>query len=65
MPQYGGTGPALGTMLKAGTRSYLRPFGQGQSIIDIHTQIPDRILDIGMAEQNLHRPQIARGLVDQ
>lgn len=38
---------------------------QSESIIDIQAKIADGILDIGMAEQDFHRPQISCNLVDE
>ena len=39
--------------------------GQRQSIIDIHAEISDGILDVGMAQQYMYRPQVTGRLVDQ
>lgn len=44
--------------------SYLGPFSQKQSILDIHTEIPDGVLDLGVPEQDLDGAQVARCLVD-
>lgn len=44
--------------------SELRLFGEGQCIFDIHAQVVDRALDLGMPEQDLYGPQIAGLLVD-
>ena len=44
--------------------SNLSRFGQRESVVNIHTKIPDGILDLAMPEQNLDRPQVAGGLVN-
>ena len=49
----------------AAVTSDLRPFGQGQSILNIHAEISDRALDLGMAKQDLDSSKIAGLLVDQ
>jgi hypothetical protein len=42
-----------------------RGLGQGQRVVHIHAQIPNRVLDLTMPEQELDRPQVACGLVDE
>ena len=44
--------------------SDLRPLGQSKRILDIHAEIANSVLDLRMAEQNLHCSQVARRLVD-
>ncbi len=39
-------------------------FRQFQRILDVDTQIPDRVLDLGMTEQYLDRTKISGSLVD-
>jgi hypothetical protein len=39
-------------------------FGQKQSILDIHTEMPNSVLDLGVAEQDLDRAQVTGGLVN-
>jgi len=39
--------------------------GWRQGIIDIDTEISNRVLDVGMAQQDLNCPEIARRFVDQ
>jgi hypothetical protein len=36
-----------------------------EGIVDVHTKVPDRVLDVGMAQQDLNGPQVSRGFVDQ
>lgn len=38
--------------------------GQDKSILNVDPEIPDRVLDLGMAEQNLDRTQISSRAVD-
>ena len=40
-------------------------FGYCQSVIDLNSEIANRTLDLGMAEQQLDGPQIASAAVDQ
>ena len=40
-------------------------FRYGKGIIDLDAEIPDGALNFRMAEQELHRPQVARAPVDQ
>ena len=40
------------------------PLGQLQGVFDINAKIADSALDLGMTEQDLHRAQVARRLVD-
>lgn len=44
---------------------YLRSLRQAQGIFGVNTEVADRALKLGMAEQDLHRPQIAGPFVDQ
>ena len=39
--------------------------GQGQRIIDVHAEVPDGVLDVGMPEQNLDGSQVPGRLVDK
>jgi hypothetical protein len=49
----------------AGKWSNLGPLRWRQGIVHIDAEVPDRILDVGVAEEDLHRPSIARCFVDQ
>jgi hypothetical protein len=40
-------------------------FRYGQGVIDLNAEIPDRALDLGMPEQKLDGPQVARLSIDQ
>jgi hypothetical protein len=40
-------------------------FGYCQGVIDLNAEIPDRAFDLGMPEQELDGPQIARPPLDQ
>ena len=40
-------------------------FRYGEGIIDLDAEIAHGALDLGMAEQELHSPQVARAPVDQ
>jgi hypothetical protein len=61
------------TLLKeAGRASLLCPgtsdinlFRYGKGIIDFDAKVPDGALDLGVAKQELYRPQIACASVDQ
>ena len=44
--------------------SDLRSLGEQQCILDVHNEIADRVLYLGMTEQNLDRPDITGGPVD-
>ena len=39
--------------------------GDGQSVIDLDTEIANRALDLGVTEQQLDGPQIAGAAIDQ
>lgn len=39
-------------------------WGQGQCIVDVNAEIPDRILNVGMAQQNLHGSKVPVALRD-
>ena len=39
--------------------------GDGQSVIDLDTEIANRALDLGVTEQQLDGPQIADAAIDQ
>ena len=39
--------------------------GDGQSVIDLDTEIANRALDLGVTEQQLDGPQIASAAIDQ
>lgn len=41
------------------------PLRQSQGIVHIHAEISNSVLDVGMAEQDLYRPQVARSFVYQ
>ena len=45
-------------------RSDFRSLGELEGIFHIDTQVPHGVFDLGMAEQDLNRAEIARGLVD-
>jgi hypothetical protein len=46
-------------------RSDINLLGYGKSIIDLDAEIPNRALDLGMSQQELNRPQVARSSIDQ
>lgn len=46
-------------------QSNFRSFCQGNSIVNVYTQIADGILDVRVAQQHLYCAQVARRLVDQ
>ena len=43
----------------------LSSFGQCQRVFGVHAKVANRTFELGVAEQDLHRPQISRSLVDQ
>jgi hypothetical protein len=45
-------------------RSNFSPFGQFRCILYINAEIPDCVLDLGMAKQDLDRSKVAGGLID-
>jgi len=38
--------------------------GERECVFDIHAKLSNRALDLGVAEQDLNRPKVAGGLVD-
>ena len=48
-----------------GSSSDFGGFRQRQCVIDINTQVSNGVLDFTVSEQQLDRPQAARGLVDE
>jgi hypothetical protein len=40
-------------------------FRNGKGVIDLDAEVSDGALDLGMAEQKLHGPQISSASVDQ
>jgi hypothetical protein len=40
-------------------------FSYGEGVIDLDAEITDRALDLGMPEQKLHGPEVARPPIDQ
>jgi hypothetical protein len=48
-----------------GSSSDFGGFRQRQCVIDINTQVSNGVLDFTVSEQQLDRPQVARGLVDE
>ena len=47
------------------TVSDLRLLRDFKSVVDLDTQVPHGRLQFGMAEQDLHGPQVLRALIDQ
>jgi hypothetical protein len=41
------------------------PLGKRDGIVDVDAKVAHGVLDVGMAEQDLHRAQITGRLVDQ
>ena len=63
--------PGLGALRSGSSRwagsrgqSDLRPLREGQGVLDVDTEIPNGVLDLGMAEKDLHGAQVAGCLVD-
>jgi hypothetical protein len=49
-----------------GTRhSYFRSFSQGESVVDVHSQVADRVLYFAVPQQYLHSTQVASRFVNQ
>ena len=46
-------------------RSVLGALRENEGILDIDAKVADRALDLRVAEQDLHRTEIARSLVDE
>ena len=44
--------------------SYLCVLGESERILDVHPEVAHRALDFGVTQEQLHRPQVARRLVD-
>src|SRR5215471_5467677 len=40
-------------------------FSDGEGVVDLNTEVPHRALDLGVAKQELYRPQVARPAIDQ
>jgi len=40
-------------------------FCYGKGVVDFDPEVPDCAFDLGVAQQELHRPQVARPAVDQ
>ena len=40
------------------------PFSQDEGIFDVHAEVPDSVLDLRVAQQDLDRPKVPGGLVD-
>jgi hypothetical protein len=46
-------------------RSDVNLLGDGERVIDLDAEVPDRALDLGMAKEQLNRPKIAGTPIDQ
>ena len=46
-------------------KSDVNLFGYGESVVDFDAEIPDGALNFGMAQQQLHRTQVAGSTVDE
>jgi len=64
MAQSGGEGPGRARPLCPGI-SDINLFRYSEGVIHLNAEIPDRAFDLGMPEQELDGPEIARPPIDQ
>lgn len=55
---------ATSPMRRGRSFSDLCGFGELEGIFDINPEVPDGVLDLAVAEQDLHGSKIPRGLID-
>ena len=56
---------ALAPQITRGARhSYFCAFSQGQSVVDVHSKVADRVLYLAVPQQYLHSPQVTSRFVN-